>query len=123
MSKKRKKSHLTPAIDVLQGLLQNPNFPLARQFTRWKVWNSWESIVGKSIAKYTTPVGYLKGQLYIWVKHPTQIQELIFVTQALQNKINKFIGKKWVRSIRFTLNRSNVPEQAAISNDVRKLLS
>ena len=115
--------HLTSTSDVLQGLLQNSKSPMATQFTRWKLWHSWDQVVGKNIAKYTTPVGYLKGQLYIWVNHPTRMQDLIFISGTMRDQINKFIGRRWVRSIRFTLDRKSVPELAEMSDEFRNFLA
>ena len=79
--------------------------------------------MGEKIAKCTTPVGYLKGQLYIWVNHPTSMQDLTFMVGAIKDQINKFIGRRWVRSIRFTLDRKSVPQNAEMSEELRSFLS
>lgn len=119
--KKSKKPVL--ASDVLQSLLQNGKSPLAEQFIRWRVWNSWAEIVGEQISKHTLPVSYLKGELYVWVDHPARMQELTFCVSELGFKINQFCGKKWVRRIRFTLDRKSVPKPEESEAGLRDFLS
>lgn len=120
-NKKQQKPEL--ASDVLQTLLQNGKSPLAEQFIRWKVWNSWGEIVGEQIAKHTLPVSYLKGELYVWVDHPARMQELTFCISELGFKINQFCRKKWVRRIRFTLDRKSVPKPEETAEGLRDFLS
>ena len=120
---KKRKGYLSSASDILQDLLQDSKSPVGAQFTRWKLWTHWDSVVGSKIAKYTAPIGYSKGCLYVWVKHPTHMQNLIFITQSLQSQINKFIGQSWVRSIRFTLNQHQSPEEAHVKKNFQKLVS
>lgn len=107
---KKRQSQLTASADVLQALLQNRKSPLTEQFVRWRVWNAWPEVVGAEIAKNTLPVGYLKGTLYIWVKSGPRMQELLFLLDSLRDRINKFAGAHWVKSIRLTLDRKSVPQ-------------
>lgn len=107
---KKRQSQLTASADVLQALLQNRKGPLTEQFVRWRVWNAWPEVVGAEIAKNTLPVGYLKGTLYIWVKSGPRMQELLFLLDSLRDRINKFAGAHWVKSIRLTLDRKSVPQ-------------
>ncbi len=122
-SKKKRRGYLSSSSEILQSVLQEKSSPISTQFTRWKLWHCWENVVGKDMAQYTTPVGYLRGRLYIWVRHPTHMQNLIFMVGPIRDKINQFIGRKWVQSIRFTLDRRSVPEQAEMSEEFRKFLS
>ena len=119
--KKSKQPQL--ASDVLQSLLQNSKSPLAEQFLRWKLWHSWDSVVGEKIAKHTTPVSYLKGQLYVWVDHPARMQELSFCTKELMYKINEFCGKRWVRRIRFTIDKKSVPQPEQAPEAMKDFIS
>lgn len=61
------------------------------------------------MARSCYPVGYSRGILYVWVDHATRMQELIFLKKHIIDKINKHIGRKWVHSIRFTLDAKDVP--------------
>ncbi|MEK6554477.1 MAG: DUF721 domain-containing protein [Bdellovibrionota bacterium] len=120
--KKGRKSHLMTSADVLQSLLQNRKSPLTEQFIRWKVWNAWPEVVGEEIGKSTLPVGYLKGTLYIWVKSAPRMQEMLFMLEALQGRINQFCGSRWVKAIRLTLDRRTVPQLADASQEMRDFL-
>jgi len=121
--KGKRRSHLDSASTVLHGLLKNQSTPLSESFLRWRLWNSWESVVGPEIGANSLPVGYANGCLYVWVKSAARIQELTFVVRPLMQKINDFAGKKWVRSIRFTQDRKSVPAPATeTAEDLKKIL-
>lgn len=107
--RRKRNSHLTSASDVLQTLLQNGKGPLSQQFKRWRLWRFWEEVVGETIAKNTTPVSYSRGVLYVWVKNSVQLQELLFFTVPLRDKVNEYLGYKWVKMVRFTTDRKSVP--------------
>lgn len=111
------------ASDVLQSLLQNGKSALGEQFIRWRVWNSWGEIVGPQVAQHTLPVSFLKGELYVWVDHPARMQELTFCVVPIAKKINAFCGKRWVKKIRFTLDRKSVPKPEETAEDLRDFLS
>lgn len=125
MSKdKRKQKDLEPVGDLLQSLLQNSKSPLSDQFLRWKLWRSWPEVVGEQIAKSTVPVGFLHGELYIWVNHSARMQELTFCAGMILKKVNAFSnGRRWVRRIRFTLDRKSVPSLEESGADLREFLS
>lgn len=107
---KKRQSQLDNAANVLHKLLQSGDSPLADQFIRWRLWNSWETVVGQEVAKHTTPVSYLQGTLYIWVENASRMQELTFLVRPLRDKINKHVGRPYVKFIRFTLDRKSVPQ-------------
>jgi len=107
--RKKRNSKLTPVSDVLQSLLQKGKGPLSQQFKRWRLWRFWGEVVGETIAENTTPVGYSKGVLYVWVKNSVQLQELLFFAIPLRNRVNEYLGYKWVKMVRFTTDRKSVP--------------
>lgn len=125
MAKKSSKttSRLVPVANVLQSLLENSKFPLAQQFVRWRLWRFWPEVVGPAVAEHTAPVDYERGRLIIWVSSSARLQEMTFVIKALQQKINDYIGHRWVTSIRFTLDRQSVPKTTGMSEDSRSFLS
>ncbi len=110
---KKRKGQPTTAQDVLQGLLENNNNPLADQFTRWKLWKKWKDIVGATISNNSMPVGYYRGTLYVWVKSSVWLQEFVFIAGPLKEKINLSLGRKWISNVRFTLNKHDVPNFTA----------
>ena len=61
----------------------------------------WDSVVGKKIGKNTTPDKVEHGVLIVKVKSSTWRQELLFEKQKILNKLNRELGKKTIREIRF----------------------
>lgn len=122
MSDKKKKTDLTTASKVLQSLLGSGKSPLSDNFLRWKIWRFWPQIVGATLAKYCEPVGYERGRLMIWVKSSARMQEIRFFENDLKAKVNEYVGKQWVRGIRFTLDRHSVPKEAEVSAEFKKFL-
>lgn len=121
-NKFRKPSTLTSACDILQGLLHNSKTPLSDQFLRWKLWQQWGDVVGNDMARQTRPVGFEGGMLLIWVEHPVYIQQLNFVTKELMEKVNKYVGRDWIRRIRFTLDKKVVLSEAQQRAELGRLL-
>lgn len=103
------KKGFSSSADVLQSLFQNSKSSLGQGFTRWKLWGEWGKIVGDSIAQHSTPVGYRQGVLYIWVSCSPRMQEMMFLAGEIKDKINRHLGKNWIRRIQFTLDRKDVP--------------
>lgn len=120
--RKGRKSHLESADRVLEKLLQK-NSNLSNQFMRWQLWKDWPLIVGKTVAEHTDPVGFYRGTLYVWVKNSSWHQELIFLAKPIKDKINTHLKKKWLRSVKFTLDRKSVPNREEMSADSQQFLS
>lgn len=96
--------------EVLQTLFQNSKSSLGEGFTRWKLWREWEAVVGRDIANHSTPVGYRRGVLYVWVDSSPRMQEISFLAGNIIYNVNRHLGKKWIRRIQFTLDRKEVPD-------------
>ncbi len=111
------------AEEVLQSLLQNGKSPLADQFLRWRLWKDWERVVGVSIGRHSEPVSYQKGTLYVWVKSSSWMQEMTYHAKTLKTRINEHVKKKWIREIRFTLDRRSVPRNEEIPEGLKEFLS
>lgn len=105
------KSKFKLSSDVLQNLFENGKSPLSGQFLRWKLWAHWSQYVGESLALQTEPVGYHNGLLVIWVKSSSWMQELQFVKNEIVDSINAKLQINYVRNIRFTLDRRDVPSE------------
>ena len=102
-----KKAKLTAATDVRQILFQNSKSPLAPQYVRWRLEQAWPDLAGKTIAENSRPANYIRGTLYLAVKHPVWIQQLQFVADELKKKVNAFAGEEWVQEIKFFLEDSS----------------
>ncbi len=61
----------------------------------------WNEIVGDKVAKNTEPDRVEHGVIIVKVSSPTWRQELYFQKNEIIEKINKTIGKRVIRDIRF----------------------
>src|SRR5258708_6096792 len=87
-----KKSMPSSAVDVLQGLLEKGNSPLAQDFKRYRLKLDWPKVVGPTIAEKCSPVGFANGILYIWVTNATWMNQLFYARRELLKKINAYAG-------------------------------
>jgi hypothetical protein len=113
--------------DALQALFENGKSPLSQQFLRWKIWRKWEEYVGPTIAQNSEPVGFVNGQLYLWVKNSSWMQQLVFMREPIKDKINKKLGFLFVKNVNLTLDKKSVPkdpeEARALKESISKLIS
>lgn len=118
-----KKSHLTLGSEALQALLENGKSPLSQQFLRWKLWRKWSEFVGSSIGENSEPVGYVRGNLYVWVKNSSWMQQIVFMKDHMRDTINKKLGFQFVKNIHLTLDRRNVPRDAQEARELKEAIS
>ncbi|MNT47250.1 hypothetical protein D3C72_1839490 [compost metagenome] len=78
---------------------------------RWKLWARWEEVVGPTIAKNAEPVGFQRGTLYVWVRSSSWMQQMVFMRDPIRNTINQKFENNFVKYIKFTLDRRDVPNQ------------
>ena len=98
---KRSESELSSATDVLQVLLEGQKLPLSHAYQVWKLRRHWKDVVGETICQHSKPVFYIRGTLYIWSENSVWTQEFTFLSGAIKQKINDYIGRPWVRNLRF----------------------
>jgi len=115
----KKKSDLTLSSDVLHGLFENGKSALSSQFIRWKLWKRWNEFVGPTISKNSEPVGYYKGTLHVWVKNSSWLQQMTFMTDHVKNTINKKLDETYVKEVKWTLYRKEVPEDARFQEELK----
>lgn len=117
-----KKKKLSLGSEVLQSLFENGKSPLSEQFMRWKLWAKWEEVVGPTIAKNAEPVGFQRGVLYVWVRNSSWMQQMIFMKDQIRDTINQKFDNNFVKYIRFTLDRHEVPQgdESDLKDIIRK---
>ena len=121
-NRKNRESHLQNAASVLQNLLSNGNDRMASQFQRWRLWSQWGNIVGPTMASYCYPVDYEAGTLVIFVDSSVRLQEVSFLSGEIIYKVNAFVGKRWTRRIRYTLDRHSIPNAKVSDEKFRKFI-
>jgi len=78
--------------------------------------------VGKTLGAVCEPVGFERGRLYIWVKSSARLQEIRFFEETLREKVNEHVGRTWVKSLRFTMDRHGIPASADVSEEFKRYL-
>lgn len=106
---KPKKKKFAVGSEVLQSLFENGKSPLSEQFMRWKLWARWEEVVGPTIAQNAEPVGFQRGTLFVWVRSSAWMQQMVFMREHIKNTINQKFENNFVKYIKFTLDRREVP--------------
>ena len=86
----------------IQFLLENSKSPLSEGFQRYRLEQQWSRVVGKQIGEWTRPVDCKKGFLIIAVKNASLLTELQFFRQEIIDKVNVYVGSRWVKKIHFT---------------------
>ncbi|MCK5567660.1 MAG: DUF721 domain-containing protein [Actinomycetia bacterium] len=74
---------------------------LSKKLRVSNIFNHWEDIVGKQIAKKSKPERLLRKILYVSVTTSTWANELSLMSEKLIEKINSFTGEDIVKTIRF----------------------
>jgi predicted nucleic acid-binding Zn ribbon protein len=111
--------------EVLKSLFDDrqKGGPVAEQFLRWKLWMTWEDVVGPSIAGFTEPVAFYRGTLWIWVKNSSWMQQMTFMSGNIKDAIHFKFRKGYVTEVRFTLDKKCMPERdSALDSSVRKIV-
>ena len=118
------KSKFKTSAEVLKSLFEEKEGgPVSEQFQRWKLWLNWKDIVGPTTAECTEPVAYHKGVLWLWVKNSTWMQQMTFMSETIKNTVNQKYKKDFVREIRYTLDRKNIPkENSDFKANVKKFI-
>jgi predicted nucleic acid-binding Zn ribbon protein len=124
MSQQDPKTKFSLGSEVLQKLFEGGGSPLSEQFLRWKLWARWSDFVGPTVAQNTEPVGFSRGTLYLWVRSSSWMQQLTFMKDHIQTTINQKMGREFVKAIRFTLDRREVPStnQQDFKNVIQKIV-
>ena len=61
----------------------------------------WDDVVGAKVSENTTPEKVESGTLYIKASNPTWRQELMFKKEEILKKLNKKLGEKIIKEIKF----------------------
>ena len=61
----------------------------------------WDDVVGVKVSENTTPEKVEAGTLYVKASNPTWRQELMFKKEEILKKLNKKLGEKIIKEIKF----------------------
>jgi hypothetical protein len=87
---------------IIEGIIKGTDINC--RLIESKIFIHWEDIVGTEISKKAKPERITRGTLYLSVSTSIWASELSLLSDKLIEKINSFIGKEVVKSIRFKQN-------------------
>ena len=61
----------------------------------------WKETVGEKVSQNTAPEKVESGTLYVKASNPTWRQELMFKKEEILKKLNKRLGEKTIKEIKF----------------------
>ena len=66
-----------------------------------KIWEVWDGVVGKRVAKHARPSQINKGALIVKVSDSVWLQELEFMAETIREGLNSTLQRTAVKKIRF----------------------
>jgi predicted nucleic acid-binding Zn ribbon protein len=88
-----------PLENVIRDFLKIYN--LEQKMDEVKLINSWESVVGKMIAKHTNDLHIRKKTLFVYLDSDALRNELAYTKSLLMSKLNESAGKPLIKDIVF----------------------
>lgn len=118
------KTRFNTGAEVLQKLLEGKNGAMSDQYLRWKLWLNWKEIVGPTVSDHSEPISYRNGLLWLCVDNAVWMQQMGFMTETIKQTINQKFKPGFVREIRYTTDRRQVPsaEDDQFRDSVKKFL-
>lgn len=96
-NKGRRKSHPVAVAGLLDHIFLGK--PLEKRLREGKIWQVWDSAVGKQIAVQARPVNFRDGVLTVMVSNAPWMQQLNFMKKGIIEKLNRALGEEMVREI------------------------
>ena len=88
----------TPIKEVIDTIFTTSALPI--NFDDMRIWELWDGVVGKKIAKHARPFSIKKGILLVKVTDSIWLQELEYKTEDIKERLNGMIQRKVVKKIR-----------------------
>jgi predicted nucleic acid-binding Zn ribbon protein len=95
----KRKSNDQSIGDAIKQMLKQ--YGLEEKLNQVKITSSWEILMGKTIARYTSAIYFKEGTLIVKLSSAALRQELLYAKSKIILKINTEIGKDIVRDIVF----------------------
>ena len=74
----------------------------------WRAVHEWEQAVGPRIARHTRAVAFREGVLQVEVEGSAWMHELGFLKTDLMRKVNRHLGSRQVKNVRFVVPRGGI---------------
>jgi len=74
----------------------------------WRAVREWDQVVGPRIARHTRAVSFHDGVLQVEVDGSPWMHELGFLKRDLVGKVNRHLGSRLVKDVRFVVPRGGI---------------
>jgi len=97
--RRKKSKKFVPISEVIEGRFMGRL--MSGLISEYKIIQSWDEIVGKTLSNKTQPGRIIRGILYINVASSVISNQLFFLKDEMINKINDHLGEKKVKDLKF----------------------
>jgi len=97
-------------VESLSGVLPRvfKQLGLEEGLLGWRAVHEWEQAVGPRIARHTRAVAFREGVLQVEVEGSAWMHELGFLKTDLMRKVNRHLGSRRVKNVRFVVPRGGI---------------
>ncbi len=106
-------SGFTPVGSILRDLTQSA--PWGPGIQRYEVIRNWEKAVGPTVARMTNPVEVKGRTLYVEVRDPVWLQQMVFLSEKVRCALNQAVGRDVLDRIFF--RQADTPWRPAAPED------
>lgn len=94
-----RKSNTQRISDVLKSYVQENH--LDQKLSELDLIKSWESVVGKTAARYTVNLSIRNATLFVETSSPMLRNELLMMREEIRTKLNTVVGRELIKTIIF----------------------
>jgi len=94
-----RKSNTQSISSVLKSYVQENN--LERKLNELDLIKSWESVMGKTVARYTGNIYIQKSTLFVETTSPIVRNELLMMKEEIRVRLNEVVGEELIKAIIF----------------------
>jgi hypothetical protein len=85
--------------DVLKSYVQENN--LEQKLTELDLIKSWESVMGKTVMRYTGNLYIQNSTLFVETTSPIVRNELLMMKEEIRTRLNEVVGQELIKTIIF----------------------
>jgi predicted nucleic acid-binding Zn ribbon protein len=94
-----RRSNTQPLSDILREYIREMR--MENKLKETSVVQSWESVMGKTIARYTTNIYISKGVLFVEISSSVVKNELVMLREEIRIRLNESAGEEMITRIVF----------------------
>lgn len=94
-----RKSNTQRISEVLKSYVQENN--LEQKLSELDLIKSWESVVGKTVARYTSDLFIQNSTLFVKTSSPVVRNELLMIREEIRVRLNEVVGRELIKTIVF----------------------